>query len=139
MLNRTFGCVRKVWNEALEWRTKRYRAEGKTTSYAESDRYLTGLKKTKDLAFLSEVSSVPLQQTLRHQSTAFANFFAQRARYPRYKSREGKQSAAYTRSAFRMQDAELYVAKTPGGAPFRMVLARHRRGVAPSDNGDPLP
>ncbi|OEU96470.1 RNA-guided endonuclease InsQ/TnpB family protein [Streptomyces oceani] len=118
VLNRTFGCVRKVWNEALEWRTKRYRAEGKTTSYAESDRYLTGLKKTKDLAFLSEVSSVPLQQTLRHQSTAFANFFAKRARYPRYKSREGKQSAAYTRSAFRMQDAELYVAKTPGALCF---------------------
>jgi putative transposase len=119
VLNRTFGCVRKVWNEVLDWRTKRHRAEGTKTSYAESDRYLTGLKKTEELAFLNDVSSVPLQQTLRHQSTAFANFFAKRARYPRYKSRNGKQSAAYTRSAFRYRNGELFLAKMPG--PLRFV------------------
>jgi putative transposase len=118
VLNRTFGCVRKVWNEVLGWRSKRYRAEGKKTSYAESDRYLTQLKKTEELAYLSEVSSVPLQQTLRHQSTAFANLFAKRARYPRFKSRDGKQSAAYTRSAFRMRDGELFLAKMPGALRF---------------------
>jgi putative transposase len=119
VLNRTFGCVRKVWNQVLDWRTKRYRTEGLRTSYAESDRYLTALKKTEELAFLAEVSSVPLQQTLRHQSTAFANFFAGRARYPRYKSRNGKQSAAHTRSAFRMRDGDLYLAKMAG--PLRYV------------------
>lgn len=73
----------------LDWRTKRYRADEARTSYAETDRYLTQLKKTEELAFLNEVSSVPLQQALRHQSTAFAHFFAKRARYPRFKSRNG--------------------------------------------------
>ncbi|WP_433472857.1 RNA-guided endonuclease InsQ/TnpB family protein [Spirillospora sp. CA-142024] len=111
VLNRTFGCVRKVWNQVLEWRTQRYRAQGTRTSYAQSDRYLTHLKTTEELAFLNEVSSVPLQQTLRHQSTAFANFFAKRARYPRFKSRDGKQAATYTRSAFRMRGGELFLAK----------------------------
>ena len=61
---------------------------------------------------MSEVSSVPLQQTLRHQHTAFANFFAGRAKYPRFKNRNSRQSAHYTRSAFRMKNGELYVAKT---------------------------
>jgi putative transposase len=118
VLNRTFRCVRNVWNEVLDWRTKRYRADRTRTGYAETDRYLTQLKKTEDLVFLSEVSSVPLQQALRHQSPAFANFFAKRARCPRYKSRNGKQSAAYTRSAFRMKDGELFLAKTPGALQF---------------------
>jgi len=75
---------------------------------------LTDWKKTEDLAFLSEVSSVPLQQTLRHQHTAYANFFAGRARYPRFKSRTARQSAHYTRSGFRMKNGELHVAKTIG-------------------------
>ncbi|MFB4306364.1 RNA-guided endonuclease InsQ/TnpB family protein [Actinomadura sp. GTD37] len=118
-LNRTFGCVRKVWNEILDWRTKRFHAEGSRTSYADSDRYLTRLKRSEELSFLNEVSSVPLQQTLRHQSTAFANFFAKRARYPRFKSRNGRQSAAYTRSAFRMREGELHLAKMAG--PLRYV------------------
>src|SRR6266498_103069 len=107
MLNRTFGCVRVVWNRTLAARHERYAAEGKSTSYAETDRALTAMKKDPGLAFLSEVSSVPLQQALRHQHTAFSAYFARRARYPRLKSRAGRQSAHYTRSAFAMCDGEL--------------------------------
>jgi len=61
---------------------------------------------------LSEVSSVPLQQALRHQHKAFSAFFARRARYPRFKSRRSRQSAHYTRSAFSMRGGELRLAKT---------------------------
>ncbi|GLY81150.1 RNA-guided endonuclease InsQ/TnpB family protein [Actinoallomurus iriomotensis] len=111
VLNRTFGCARLVWNKVLAWRKARYRAEGLKTSYAETDRYLTELKRDPDLAFLSEVSCVPLQQTLRHQHRAFVNFFAGRARYPRYKARQRKQSATFTRSAFRWREGRLYLAK----------------------------
>jgi putative transposase len=73
---------------------------------------LTEWKKTEELAFLTEVSSVPLQQTLRHLQTAFVNFFAKRARYPRYKSRKkSRASAEYTRSAFTWRDGQLTLAK----------------------------
>lgn len=119
VLNRTFGCVRLVWNKTLADRNRRYRAEGARTSYRETDAALTGWKRTGEFAFLSEVSSVPLQQTLRHQHTAFRNFFAGRARYPRFKSRTGRQSAHYTRSAFRMRDGVLTLAKT--STPLRFV------------------
>jgi transposase len=114
MLARTFGCVRVVWNHSLAERHARYQAEGKGISYAESDRALTELKKDPDLAFLNDVSSVPLQQALRHQHAAFTAFFARRARYPRFKSRHGRQAATYTRSAFRMKDGALWLAKTCG-------------------------
>jgi putative transposase len=112
MLARTFGCVRVVWNRILAARHARYRVQGKGISYAESDRALTELKKDPDLAFLAEVSSVPLQQALRHQQAAFTAFFAGRARYPRFKSRGSRQSATYTQSAFRMKDGRLWLAKT---------------------------
>ncbi|WP_404804737.1 helix-turn-helix domain-containing protein [Microbispora sitophila] len=45
MLNRTFGCVRLVWNTIPAWRQARYRDKGVTTSYAQTDRYPTELKR----------------------------------------------------------------------------------------------
>jgi putative transposase len=119
MLNRTFGCVRVAWNRTLAARRQRYATEGTSTSYAETDRALTAMKKDPELAFLGEVSSVPLQQALRHQHTAFSAFFARHARYPRFKSRAGRQSAHYTRSAFAMRGGELRLAKT--STPLRFV------------------
>lgn len=118
-LRRTFGCVRLVWNRTLAARQQRYIAERRSISYKETDQALTEWKKAEDLAFLSEVSSVPLQQVLRHQHTAFQNFFARRGRYPRFKSRQGRQSAHYTRSAFRIKADGLWLAKTT--APLRVA------------------
>jgi putative transposase len=119
VLVRTFGCVRVVWNRTLAARHDRWHLQRTGTSYAETDRALTAMKKDPDLAFLSEVSSVPLQQALRHQYEAFSAFFAKRARYPRFKSRRGRQAAHYTRSAFTMRGGVLRLAKTT--APLRFV------------------
>ncbi|WP_137724818.1 RNA-guided endonuclease InsQ/TnpB family protein [Prescottella subtropica] len=119
LLRRTFGCVRVVWNKTLADRRHRYTTEQKSTSYKETDAALSQWKKTDDLAFLSEVSSVPLQQALRHQHTAFGSFFTGTARYPRFKSRRSRQSAHYTRSAFRIKAGGFWLAKTT--APLRVA------------------
>jgi putative transposase len=111
VLNRTFGCVRVAWNRTLAWRRQRYHAEQTGTTYAQASGYLTALKTIEELAWLNEVSSVPLQQAIRHQQVAYTAFFAKRARYPRFKSRDGRQSAEYTRSGFRWRDGALYLAK----------------------------
>ena len=119
VLNRTFGCIRVVWNRTLAERYRRWHADRTGLSYAQSDRALTAMKKDPDLAFLSAVSCVPLQQTLRHQHQAFAAFFAKRARYPRFKSRRSRQSAHYTRSVFTMRAGVLQLAKM--SMPLRFV------------------
>jgi putative transposase len=119
VLARTFGCVRVVWNRTLAARRARWHAECKGTSYAQTSAALTALKKDPDLGYLSEVSSVPLQQALRHQHKAFTAFFDKRARYPRFKSRRTRQSAHYTRSAFQLKDGALYLAKM--ATPLKFV------------------
>jgi putative transposase len=110
--------VRLVWNRTLAARNAAFRGEGRRLSYRETDAALTGWKKTHELAFLLEVSSVPLQQALRHQHAAFAHYFAGRARYPRFKNRDSRQSAHYTRSAFRMKNGVLRMAKTSAPLAF---------------------
>ncbi|MFG3035189.1 helix-turn-helix domain-containing protein [Streptomyces sp. NPDC048253] len=98
-LSRTFGCVRKVYNMALAARTEAW-ARQERVNYDQTSAMLTAWKKTDELAYLGEVSSVPLQQALRHLQVAFTNFFAKRAKYPRFKSRKkSRRSAEYTSSA----------------------------------------
>jgi putative transposase len=118
VLARTFGCVRVVRNRTLAERQRRWQQEHRGTTYAETDAALTVMKKDPELAWLNEVSCVPLQQALRHQHGAFRAFLSKRARYPRFKSRHGRQCAHYTRSAFSMRDGVLRLAKTPGPLAF---------------------
>ena len=111
-LARTFGCVRKVYNLALEARTKAWYGEQRRVNYNETSAMLTAWKREPELAFLTEVSSVPLQQGLRHLQGAFTNFFEKRAKYPTFKSkRRSRASAEYTRSAFRYRDGQITLAK----------------------------
>ncbi|MER5320115.1 RNA-guided endonuclease TnpB family protein [Streptosporangium roseum] len=122
-LARTFGCARLVYNKALEERSRAYTLEGRQVSYGESSAALTQWKRTEELGFLGEVSSVPLQQALRHLQAAFTNFFAKRAKYPVFKSRKkSRASAEYTRSAFTWRDGQLTLAKT--SAPLDIAWSR---------------
>ncbi|WP_345694861.1 RNA-guided endonuclease TnpB family protein [Kitasatospora terrestris] len=122
-LSRTFGCVRKVYNMALQARTEAWTLRQERVNYNATSAMLTAWKKTEDLAYLSEVSSVPLQQTLRHLQGAFTNFWVKRAKYPTFKSRKkSRKSAEYTSSAFRYRDGSLTLAKM--AEPLDIVWSR---------------
>ncbi|MFV2010204.1 MULTISPECIES: RNA-guided endonuclease InsQ/TnpB family protein [unclassified Micromonospora] len=85
-LARRFGCVRLVYNMALAARTEAWAPRRQRVTYNATSAMLTAWKKTDDLAFLNDVSCVPLQQALRHLQTASTNLWAKRARYPTFKS-----------------------------------------------------
>ena len=111
LLRRTIGCCRFVYNRALHARSEAWALGKKSIGYAAQSSALTGWKKEPELAFLNEVSSVPIQQTLRHLQTAYSNFFAKRAKYPSFKKKRSGGSAEFTRSGFRFVDNELTLAK----------------------------
>ncbi|MFF6999208.1 RNA-guided endonuclease InsQ/TnpB family protein [Streptomyces sp. NPDC008313] len=130
-LSRTFGCVRKVYNLALAARTEAWTRQERV-NYNQTSAMLTVWKKTDDLAYLNDVSSVPLQQALRHLQAAFTHFFGKRAQYPRFKSRKkSRKSAEYTSSAFRFRDGKLTLAKM--AEPLDIVWSRPLpEGAVPS-------
>jgi putative transposase len=122
-LARTFGCVRLVYNMALQARTEAWTLRQERVNYNATSAMLTAWKKTEELAFLNEVSSVPLQQALRHLQVAYTNFFAKRAKYPTFKSKKkSRRSAEYTTSAFRYRDGQLTLAKM--AEPLAIVWSR---------------
>ncbi|MBW4046377.1 MAG: IS200/IS605 family element transposase accessory protein TnpB [Proteobacteria bacterium] len=124
ILARTFGCARFAYNHMLRLRSNAWMQRQERVGYHETSAALTALKKTPEHAWLNEVSSVPVQQAVRHLNTAFLNFFAKRARYPSFKRKDGPQSAEYTTSAFRWDAGrrELRLAKMD--APLDMRWSR---------------
>jgi putative transposase len=119
LLAQTFGCVRFVYNSILRWRTDAYYERKEKIGYLQANARLTALKKESEYVWLNDVSCVPLQQSLRHQQTAFANFFAGRAAYPAFKSKRHKQAAEFTASAFKYRDGKLYMAKSKSPLDIR--------------------
>jgi putative transposase len=111
ILARTFGCVRFAYNHMLRQRMDAWNERRERMGYHETSAALTALKKTEEHAWLNDVSSVPVQQALRHLQTAFANFFAERAKYPNFRRKNTSQSAEYTMSAFRWDGTLLRLAK----------------------------
>jgi putative transposase len=122
MLARTFGCARFVYNHMLRLRTDAWSQRQARVGYHDTSAALTALKKTPEHAWLNEVSSVPVQQALRHLQTAFANFFAKRAKYPTFRRKDGVQSAEYTTSAFKWDGLSLKLAKM--AAPLAIRWSR---------------
>ncbi len=119
--------MRKVYNLALAARTQAW-ARQERVNYNATSAMLTAWKKTEELAFLNDVSSVPLQQTLRHLQSAFTHFFARRAKYPRFKSRKkSRKSAEYTTSGFRFRDGKL-IAEQLAGTGATVVLGSRDPG-----------
>lgn len=111
ILAHTFGCVRVVWNNLLDWRSKEYTLNGTKINYTKTSAKLTELKQQEQFSWLNDVSSITLQQALRNQDTAFSNFFAKRAKYPTFKKKSNSQSFRLTSNGFNIKNGKLYIAK----------------------------
>ena len=93
-LARAMGCCRFWWNYALNICNQTYKETGKGISRSGLNALLPKLKKEYEW-LKSDVYSQSLQQTTLNLSRAFINFFEKRARYPRFKSKHGKQSVGF--------------------------------------------
>lgn len=132
LLRRTMGCTRLVYNKALALRTDAYYNEQKRIGYLETSKALTGWKQEEGLEFLKEVSSVPLQQSLRCLQTAFTNFFEGRAKYPNFKKKSHGGSALFADTAFSLKNGEIFIAKCKEALPIRWSRQLPRNAQASS-------
>ncbi|WP_305810586.1 RNA-guided endonuclease InsQ/TnpB family protein [Photobacterium leiognathi] len=132
MLDQTFGCTRFVYNNALAYSKEQYDL-GNKTNFNDWNKNLTTLKKNPDFVWLKDVSSVPLQQALRHLDKAFKVFLKSGFGYPKFKNKRGKQSACYMSNSFKWnaKAQELTLAKMK--QPLKIKWSRSFVGVPSSD------
>lgn len=117
-LARTFGCCRFVFNWGLAKKSEAYKQDQTRLYYKHLSEGLTLLKKEEAYSWLSEISSVPLQQALRHLDKAFVNFFEKRGKYPTFKKKHARQSATYTNNAFTWRNGKITLAKMKEPLPI---------------------
>jgi putative transposase len=104
-----------VWNDALAF----CKQSEKLPGYNKLSSLLTQAKKTDTRKWLADVSSVPLQQSLRDLDTAYKNFFNSRngkrkgkkVGMPKFKKKTSTQSAEFTKAAFQVKNDVVYLAK----------------------------
>jgi len=89
LINKTFGCVRYVYNYMLNLKQKAYNIFELKLNYVKTSSILTKLKQRK--SWLYEVDAVALQQCLRDLDAAYIKFF-NGSGYPNFKSKRGKNS-----------------------------------------------
>jgi putative transposase len=95
LLAQHFGCARWWWNFALNKSIETYKKTGKGLSQSALNAMLPKLKKDEETLWLSECYSQVLQAATLNLTTAYKNFFDGRARFPRFKSKHGRQSIQY--------------------------------------------
>ena len=101
-LSQSFGNCRWLWNHCLNLMNQTYKDTGKGLSGYAVKKQIPQLKKEHE--WLKLTYSQCLQQVCLNLGVAFNNFFERRNRYPRFKSKHGKQSIQYPQNVERVHD-----------------------------------
>ncbi len=127
-----FGVARFAWNTALDARSFCYRVLGRSVSGVDCSRAFTEMKADPAYTWLKDANRSVITQTLRDQDRAFADFYAQRAGYPKFKKKHGPQSARYQldqRQIARTFDPERHLLKLPKLGALKLRWSRQVGGI----------
>lgn len=94
LIQKTFGCVRFVYNYYLNKRKEMYENDKITFSYNMCSKDLTSLK--KELEWLKEPDKDSLQKSLKDLDMAYQKFFKEHSGYPKFKSKKDRHKSYRT-------------------------------------------
>ncbi|NEO52835.1 MAG: IS200/IS605 family element transposase accessory protein TnpB [Okeania sp. SIO3B5] len=117
-LSQLFGCCRYVWNQSLAHCNQLYADGIKKPSYTDlTKQFITQAK--RELLWLKEVASTPLQQSLKDLDQAYKNFFNSctgkrkgiKVKPPKFKSRKSRQTARFVGVNYQINRDKIYLPK----------------------------
>ncbi|GAX36965.1 transposase [Nodularia sp. NIES-3585] len=123
LLAQLFGCVRVVWNDALAICKK---SEKLPSNNDLQKLVITQAKKTDERSWLSDVSNIPLQQSVADLGVAYKNFFdslkgkrkGKKVGSPKFKKKTNQQSARFRIGGFSVKGNQVYLAKIGNVKPI---------------------
>jgi len=108
-----------VYNYFLNQRIEQYRLTGKSDNFYEQCKALTLLKRQDETEWLKEVIAQTLQFSLKCLEAAYTNFFQNRTKFPRFKSKHSKNSFTVPQCAY-ISNNRLFIPKFKGGIKCRI-------------------
>lgn len=112
LIQKTFGCIRFVYNYYLNKRKEMYENDKITFTYNMCSKDLTKLK--KELEWLKEPDKYSLQKCLKDLDMAYQKFFKEHAGYPKFKSKKNRHKSyrtSYTNNNIRFENKRIKLPK----------------------------
>ena len=116
LIQKTFGCVRYVYNHFLARRVELYKQDKSSMTYNQCSKELTSLK--NELVWLKEPDKCSLQNSIKDLDSSYKNFFAHRGSFPRFKSKKKRHNSYRTNSNIKVLDNHIQLPKL-GKVKFR--------------------
>lgn len=117
LLSLHFGHCRFVYNYFLKEKQEFYLKSKNTLNYNNCSQALTTLKKQKEYVWLKDVNSQSLQQSLKNLETAFGKFFSKKAKFPKFKRKDGNNSFSIPQNVV-IKGSQIYIPKFRNGIRF---------------------
>ena len=133
ILRQILGCCRVVYNKCVDYADKAYRDGKPYPGYYGKGGFnalLTGLKAMPAYEWLKDADSTALQNAAKHADKAYRNYFAKRAKHPKFKSKHDKRqsyTAANNGNAIRYEDGKYIRIPKVGKIKFRGNIRNHKR------------
>jgi putative transposase len=125
-LERHFGQNRFLWNYFLDKRKREYQESKQGSNYYRDAAELTNLKQQPEYNWLYESSIASQQRTLKTLDDAYKRFFKGHARFPRFKSKRGKQSFTLS-GGIKLRDKRIFFPKFAEGIKFSRMIPHHTK------------
>lgn len=114
LIQKTFGCVRFVYNYFLHKKSEEYRLTGTSSTRFQQDKELTILKNEKK--WLKEPDKCALQNALANLERTFNSFYSSVKKggnygYPKYKSKKNRYKSYRTNGVVRIEENKIRLPK----------------------------
>lgn len=126
LLDNIFGCVRLVYNLALETKIDAWK-KGKSLSGYDLTKQLPGLKELEKCDFLNEVPAESLCESILDLDKAYQNFFNGKG-YPKFKSKEKSKESFRACQGVKIEKGRLSITNFRKGNSIKINLDRPYEG-----------
>ena len=95
LIQKTFGCVRFVYNQCLAYRIDKYKNEKVSLSRIDCNNYKNRILKN-EYEWLKEVDKFALDNAVINMDNAYENFFKENTGFPKFKSKHNNKKSYKT-------------------------------------------
>lgn len=94
-IQKTFGCCRFVYNQALTYRNDKYKSSQESMNKTFCNNYVNQVLK-KEYEWLKEVDKFALTNSVYHMDLAYQKFFTEHTGFPKFKSKKNHKKSYTT-------------------------------------------
>ncbi len=120
LLEKHFGCVRFIYNFALDKKIKAYETSKTTLTRFDLQVIVKDMKQDSKYYWLNEVNSQSLQAVLKHLDGAFTKFFREKKCFPKFKSKKNNFHSFECPQHVKIENNKLIIPKFLEGLRIRL-------------------